>query len=402
MSNSVDRFQWNINTKTRRKKTIDYFVDLGVYMVLICNFFILWGNSQGIDLIVSWPTRLMVSYIFLLAIYLFITKATSNKAELTDALFVGLVAITAVCYVLTCKSALFGKLVQYMCFLMLPGCCVLYRHAGRVKELKKAIYIANVFYAFLFIALIYAPNSHIAYGPYGLEEVEELTLGYQNPNETAIYVMLSFFALTAAAFNEEKLTWKWCYGALAAEMYYIVLQTQSRTCIVLCTAFLVLALLQKRFKIGKKMLKVAVVLPVIILLIMMEFPQWIARLRFMGEVADTGRILIFNSFFENWDMSHAVLGDFLQYGGSNLHNSFLTLMGMFGLPTATFYMYFIYKNSVVYAEQSATQGAYLGYVGWIMLIIHGIAEGTLVAAGTVYAGMAGLMLILMLPEEKTE
>ena len=84
MESNTSRFQWTINERTKRNKTIDYFVDIGVYMVLICNFFILWGNSQDINVIVSWPTRLMVSYIFLLAIYLFITKVTSNKAELMN------------------------------------------------------------------------------------------------------------------------------------------------------------------------------------------------------------------------------------------------------------------------------------------------------------------------------
>lgn len=400
MSNSTQRFQWNVRTK--REKNIDYFVEIGVYMVLICNFFILWGKSQGIDLIVSWPTRLMVSYIFLLAIYLFSAKVAGEKAKSIEALFVVLVAVTAFCCLYICKSAIMCKLVQYMCFLMLPGCCVLYKHAGRVKELKKAIYIANIFYAILFVALIYAPNSHVAYGRYGLEVVEELTLGFQNPNETAIYVMISFFVLTCAVFSQKKRLWKGFYGALATQMFYIVWQTQSRTCVVLSVAFLVLALLHKWFRIGKKMLNVAVALPAVILVIMLELPEWIATLRFMGEVADTGRIRIFNAFFANWDLSRAVLGNFLQYGGQNLHNSFLTLIGMFGVPVAVFYMYFLHRATMVYYREDTKPVAYLGYVGWVMLIIHGIAEGTLVSAGTVFAGLMGLMLILMLPEEKTE
>ena len=156
------------------------------------------------------------------------------------------------------------------------------------------------------------------------------------------------------------------------------------------------------FRIGKKMLNVAVVLPAIVLVIMMAFPDWVATLRFMGEVADTGRIQIFNAFFANWDLGIAVLGNFLQYGGQNLHNSFLTLIGMFGLPVAVFYMYFLRKATMTYYREDAKPVAYLGYVGWVMLIIHGIAESALLTAGTVYAGMVGLMLILMLPEEKTE
>lgn len=398
MSNSTSRFQWHIREK--QKKTIDYFVDIGVYMVLICNFLILLGNSQDIALIVSWPTRIMVSYIFLLAIYIFATKVTSQKVEKTEALFVALVAVTAFCYLYTCKSAIMGKLVQYMCFLMLPGCMVLYRHAGRVKDLKKAIHIANACYALLLIALSFAPNSHIAYGRYGLEEVEELTLGFQNPNETAIYLMLTFFALATAFVGEKKGLLKWSCGLLAALMFYMILQTQSRTCIVLAVAFLILALLQKKFRLKENTLKAAVCLPACVLIIMMEFPQWVASLRFMGEVADTGRIQLFNAFFRDWDLGIAILGSFSQYGGSNMHNSFLTLMAMFGIPAAIYYMYFFYKATTAYHPKVDSPASYLGYVGWLMVIVHGVAEGTLLAAGTVYAGMAGLLLILMLPEEQ--
>lgn len=402
MESNTNRFQWTINEKTRTKKTIDYFVDIGVYMVLICNFFILWGNSQDIDVIVSWPTRLMVSYVFLFAIYLFATNLTGNKVERTEALFVVLVAITAVCYILTCKSNVFGKLVQYMCFLMLPGCCVLYKHAGRIGELKKAVYIANILYALLFVALTSADNSHMAWDEYGLKEVEELTLGYENPNETAMYLMLNSFCLVATAFAAKKFIVKAISGVLAVQIIYMVFETRSRTCIVLCVVFLVLTLVQKWFRIGKKVLNVAVFLPAAVLLVMMQFPEWIASLRFMGEVADTGRIMIFTSFFKEWNLGTALLGDFLKYGGDNLHNSFLTLMGMFGIPAAIYYMYFLHKSTTAYSEKLETPVAYSGYVGWVMMIIHGIAEGALLVAGTVYAGMAGALLILMLPEGNTE
>ena len=402
MESNTSRFQWTINERTKRNKTIDYFVDIGVYMVLICNFFILWGNSQDIDVIVSWPTRLMVSYIFLLAIYIFGTNLIGNKVEWIEALFVGLVTITAVCYIFTCKSALLGKLVQYMCFLMLPGCCVLYKHAGRIRELKKAIYIANVFYALLLITLAFADNSHTAWDFYGEREIEELTLGYENPNETAMYLMLTCFCLVAAFFTTSKRIEKVVSGVLAVQIFYMVLQTRSRTCIVLCAVFLILTLVQNRFRIGRKMLNVAVFLPAAVLLVMMQFPQWIASLRFMGEVADTGRIIIFTSFFKEWNLGTALLGDFLRYGGENLHNSFLSLMGMFGIPAAIYYMYFLHKSTTAYSKNVQTKVAYLGYVSWIMVIIHGIAEGALLVAGTVYAGMVSSLLILMLPEEKTE
>ena len=122
----------------------------------------------------------------------------------------------------------------------------------------------------------------------------------------------------------------------------------------------------------------------------------------MGEMADTGRIMLFNAYFKNWDLGHALMGDFAQYGSSNMHNSFLTLMAMFGIPAAVYYMYFLYKSTTVYSERLETPVTYAGYVGWVMMIIHGIAEGTMVSAGTVYAGMMGLLLVLMLPEGNTE
>ena len=380
-------------------KTIDFYVEIGVYIVLVCNFFILLGNSQDITPFVSWPTRIMVSYIFPLAMYLFYDRARNNRVDRLDALYVALVITTLVCYLFTCRGSFLGRAVQYMCFLMLPGCFVLYRRIKNVKKIKNAVYIANIAYSLLLIFLSFMKNSHYYFGEYGLRIVQELTLGYTNPNETAIYLMLPFFLMLSAVFSVKANWKKFALAALAAQLLYMVWATKSRTCIILCMAALILIFAQRIFRIGRLGTIVATFLPLIAFLVVMLFPEWVTTQSVMGEVADTGRYRLFDSFFNKLNLESVLIGDYLTYGGSNMHNSFLSIMAMFGLPVAILYIFFLHRALQNYRNYENTLGKYAAFIGLLMVIAHGASEGTLLTAGTVYAGMSGLLLLLTLPEE---
>lgn len=380
-------------------KTIDFYVEIGVYIVLVCNFFILLGNSQGITFFVSWPTRIMVSYIFLLAIYLFYDRARNNRVDRLDALYVALVITTLVCYLFTCRGSFLTKAVQYMCFLMFSGCFVLYRRIKNVKQIKHAVYIANIIYALLLIFLSFMKNSHYYFGEYGLRIVQELTLGYTNPNETAIYLMLPFFVMLSAVFSIKANWKKYALAALAAQLLYMVWATKSRTCIILCVVALVLILTRQIFRIGNISIAAVTLLPLIAFLVIMLFPEWVTTQTVMGEVADTGRYHLFGSFFNKSSLESVIIGDFLSYGGSNMHNSFLSIMAMFGLPVAILYIFFLHRALQNYKTCNNSLENYASFVGLLMVVAHGVSEGTLLVSGTVYAGMAGLLLILALPEE---
>lgn len=380
-------------------KTNEVYIELGVYLTLICNFFILWGNSQKITTFVSWPTRLMISYIFLLAAVFLVNSITCRKVGLIDAWFVALAIYTAVCFVM---GRNLGRLVQYMCFAMLPSCIVLYRRVVHVRRMKRAVYIANNYYAILFVLLSFADNSHHYQGEYSIEILEELTLGFRNTNETGIYLMLSFLIMISSVFFWKKRWQKRAALILSVVLWCLLVQTKCRMTILLAAIAAVLAFLQRSFKLGSINRRIVLLLPAISFLATILFPETIGKLLFMGEQLDTGRYGLYQGFLGSLDIIGILVGDVPGFMGGNLHNSYLSVVASYGVLNTIFYIFFL--NAVLREQQAnakKSEASYVAYLGVLCVIAHGISEGTLLIAGTVYAGMAGLLFLLTLPEEET-
>ena len=106
------------------------------------------------------------------------------------------------------------------------------------------------------------------------------------------------------------------------------------------------------------------------------------------------------SFFSNSSLLVLLAGNYAQYAAENLHNSFLSLCALFGIPGAWLYFRFLRQALRYYRRQLTGRASYMAYAGLLAIIAHGVAEGTLLVAGAVYTGLGGLLLVLMLPENE--
>lgn len=379
-------------------KNFSFYVELGVYIVLICNFFILLGNSQKIELFVSWPTRLMMIYIFLLGLVLFAHCVTNRKVGIVDAWFTAVLAYTAVCFVARMAPS---QIVRYMCFVMLPACMVLYRRVENVNRLKTAIYLANWCYALLFFELSKAGNSHDYNDLYGIRILDELTLGYGNPNETGMYLMLSFIIMISSVFFWKKVWQKVVSLGLSALVYSLLWQTDCRMAILLATIVAAAAFLQHLFKAGKIVRVIVLLLPLISFLITILLPEFVDSLSLMDEQLDTGRLGLYQLFLSRINFGVILVGNMPGFVDGNLHNSYVSLVSAYGVLATVLYIAFM--NAVLREKQKDTRNnnaaGYVAYVGALCVVAHGMAEAALIISGTVYAGMAGLLFLLSLPEE---
>lgn len=385
--------QRNIS-KRRHVKSIDYYVDLGIYLVLICNFLILLGNSQGITVLVSGPTRLMVSYIFALAIVLFFYNASRHQVCTIDAWFMALAAYAVICFVFQWDIS---RLVQFMCFAMLPSCAVLYRSVKKVAYIKQTVYTANCCYAVLFILLSMAPNSHDFQGNYAIIALDELTLGFNNTNETGMYLMLSFFIMLSSVWSWKKKWQKNLSIFFCCVQVYMIWQTRCRIVMVLVIMAVAFTLLRRHYRLRGLARRFVLYLPILSLLGSLLFHDWTRLLTLFNEELDSGRYNIYMTFFNSLDISGILIGN---APGSNLHNSYLSIMAAYGIITALLYILFL--NAVLREQQYNIKDtkSYVAYIGILCVVTHGIAEGTLLIAGTVYAGLTGLLFLLTLPEEE--
>ena len=144
---------------------------------------------------------------------------------------------------------------------------------------------------------------------------------------------------------------------------------------------------------------IAFLIPLISLVLVRVIPDTLKELNFMGEAMDTGRYFVFNRYFDGLTVGSFLFGDVAKYPGNNMHNSYLSILAMFGVLVTIVYILFFNTSLKAYYNKLSNTQSYVAYAGVLAVIIHGAAEGALLMAGTVYAGMTGLLFLLMLPEE---
>ena len=392
------RIQLNTSSKSG-SPAISKDIRLCLYITLICNFFILLGNPLQNDFMVSWATRALILSVCAETVWTAINWLRKRRIDIADAYFLAIIFFSAISMLF---GGVFGMLkasIAYLCFLMLPGYIVLYRRADNISRLKTAVYIANIFYTGVYIYLRFTDRAFIYYGDYGEEIIEDLTLGYGNANETGIYLMLSFFIMLSAFFAAKKRWHKGVIFLLSGVLFYLLWETDCRVCIILVAVVLVLTVSKWLFRLQKRTILVALLIPLLSLILVRVMPDTLKTLNFMGDSVDTGRYFLFDSFFDRLTIGSFFFGDVARYPGSNMHNSYLSLLAMFGALTVIPYVLFLNTSLKVYYEKLSGTQRYVAFAGVLAVIIHGSVEGTLIMSGTVYAGMAGLLFLLMLPEE---
>lgn len=381
--------------------TIDFgkYIRLCLYVTLICNFFILLGNPLQNDFMVSWATRCLILLVFAASVLAVIKLLRRSLVGVADICFLAVIALSAIRMLMGGVSGIMAAAVPYLCFVMLPGYIVLYRRADNINRLKAAVYVANVFYTVVYVYLRFTDKAFLYYGPYGATTIGELTLGYDNPNQTGIYLMLSFFIMLSAVFAAKKRWQRRGCVLLCGALCYLLWETECRTCIVLAAVVLILTIFKflPRLKAGARL--IVFLIPLVSLILVRTIPDTLTALSFMGDVVDTGRYLVFDQLFSNLTIGSFLFGDVVGYAGTNMHNSYLSLLAMFGILTTIMYVMFLSTSLKAYCKKLSGFSSYVAYAGVLAVIVHGAAEGTLIISGTVYAGMAGLLFLLMLPEE---
>lgn len=396
----MERPKYNCYILSENNRSLQY---IGLIITVVAVFFILMGNAYRLTGYVSIATRILVSFVFLIGTVYAISTITYNKSDQISTLFLLLVILTIVSVIVSGINNLVSHFVSYMCFLMLPAYLIAYSNIGFLGKARNIIFFSNFVYTILFFALSRSPLAHIGYTEYGIGTYisNDLTLGYGNPNETAIYLLVSFIIMFAGIHYKTGMI-KLIYFLFTCVLGYLIIQTHCRAGIFLTAICVILKLIRPFFQVGTRTIRIVVLLPIIIAVLVVINPDIFRQIMILGEAAETGRYAIYDSYVRGITLKSILVGDYASYATSNLHNSFLTVFSMFGLPATIVYFRFLDRSINMYLPRIEDSVSYIGLIGVLCLILHGIAEGTLLVAGTVYAGLFSLLILLMIPEVPCE
>ena len=384
-----------------REKWIIRPADWCLTVALLCNFLIFLGEPLRNDSIVRLGSRGLIFSVLGFALLQFMLAIKRQRVR-NVACFAALVISAGVSTFFSGPAAFLQHLIPLVCFLMLPVSLLLYKNIYNIRLMQKVIYGANWAYTVLWTVLSFSPLSHIFYGQYGARTVEELTLGYANPNQTGIFLMMSFIIAFCAFRRDIKNDQKILYLIQCVWTFVLVCRTQSRACIILSAAIVLLWFFKKVDKIGNKFTLCCFLLPLLMACLLVFGGEKVQDFLILGEELDTGRADLFNSVFARLTFGTFLFGDFASFIGLNLHNSYITIFAVFGVIGFVAYWAFLRKVVKDYYTQinKKSPSAMLAYLGVLAVIAHGSIESTLLTAGMVYGSLVSLLFILTLNGDK--
>ena len=375
--------------------------DWCVIIALICNFLILLGEPLKNSFILSLGSRGLIFSILGFALFQLVVTI-QNKKEKNIYYLVAVIASAGVSALLSGVTAILQHLVPLICFFMLPISLLLYKKIYRVANIKTWIYRFNWLYTLLFTYLFFSPMSHVFYGEYGKETLDALTLGYANPNQTGIYLMISFIIAFSGFQRDMKKGRKIAYIIQSLWTFILVCQTLSRTCIILSIAIFLMWIFKRVSKVGNKFTIVCFALPLVMACLLIFGGDKVQDILIFNEEFDTGRIDLFKSVLMKLTPTTILFGNFSKWIGGNLHNSYFTVFAIFGLVGIVLYLVFLWKIVKDYFTQidKKSPAAMLAYLGILAAIVHGSTESTLLTAGMIYGSLFSLLFILTLNENE--
>ena len=280
-------------------------------------------------------------------------------------------------------------------FLIFP-LMLAYKDFFRIDDrAKSVVYMFNALYSLVFIFLYHTDKRHAYEGGYGLSHITEVTLGYSNPNQAAMFLFLCVIGLVSGIFYTKSKYMRLFLIADGGYLAWIMLQTESRATILLFAAFIVLSLLAVKREISRRWINFAFMVPLsyVLLLPLFSFLNW--DFVFLNETFFNGREKIFLRYFDQLNVVTFLLGDMNTFAIENLHNGYIAISASAGALTCVSYVKFLRSNLVWNRPtKTAPVSERIAFVGFLCAVMYTCAEAAFFVGGSHYAFLLFSLFVL--------
>ena len=273
------------------------------------------------------------------------------------------------------------ELIGFLALIMM----LMYSAFFEIKDIKAVVLFANIAASLIFISLYYSNLRYVYTGDYGIAQIDALTLGYSNPNLTAIYLFVCAINLVIAIFYFKQKLLRFLLLLDVAHILMMLYKTESRTAILLIAAFLILSICSFFYKLPKWCLGVAIIMPLAYAVIAQWFLPYFEGVTFKGESIFNGREDIFSRYFNNLDALSFILGDFNEFKFDNLHNGYVSIAATLGVPGLICFILFL-KESIYmnYRPKEFERYESVAFWGFICIVMYACTEASLFVGSASY------------------
>lgn len=288
--------------------------------------------------------------------------------------------------------------VASLSFLEIPILISAYPNVCERKKIRKTIYICFILLALFYIGISFTSLSNIYYNDYGEKQVPFLTLGYKNPNQTSMYLVTCFIILICLMLETRKIKFKILSGVLAITMLYLIVQTLSRTGLLVCIIFVLLTFCLRKTGIPLILHLIAFALPIMFFVITLIWSDALQTLSILGEDFETGRLEIYRDFLNELTPIRFLIGWHPMHF-TNLHNAILTIFATTGIFCTGSYVFFLYKKLQFLLQFiNSRRIGKNALIGLYCIMIYMSVESAFLVSGGAFAVMFFSLYILCVTE----
>ncbi len=284
-----------------------------------------------------------------------------------------------------------GNGLKLLGFLILP-IMLLYSTVFQIDaRAKTAVLIFNLAASLVFIDLYNSDKRYIFEGPYDMVQLDVITLGYPNPNQTAMYLFLCAVSLAAGAFYFKPVLIKAIFAADTVCMAWFLQQTGARSAALLFVTFLVLIWVTGKREVSGLWVSIALLVPLLYVLVL----PLASDVTVMGESMFNGREAIFNRYFRNLNFSSFILGDLNRFKFENLHNGYVAIAASVGVPACAGYIHLMKTClQINRPRRGAPASERVAFVGFLCAVMYTCAEAAFFVGGATYAMLVFSVCVL--------
>ena len=322
--------------------------------------------------------------IFFSAIIYFILELYSEIKLTLEVVALLIIIIIAFISMSLSKQINYEGLSHLLSFLEIPFFIVFLRPNANVKRIN-IVAITEFIIVVLYLVAFYSDRSHVIPTIYGTRLIDDLTLGFSNPNETAMHL---FAAMTVSVsllyYYKNKLARCLLFLILILLLFFIN-ETHSRAGIIFSVLFLVSVIPFIRIeKLIPVFQYVSLLFPVLVLLLSITYSAFFKTHSLFGQQIDTGRIDIYLQRLTNLKAYQWILGDY-SYLFQNSLNSYLSVLVTLGLPSLLLFFYLIYRCSIFIKSSVLTDYGLIAYLAFLITIMYSSVESASLVSGSLYA-----------------
>jgi hypothetical protein len=254
------------------------------------------------------------------------------------------------------------------------------------KTTEKYIVRIPIILGTLFIVSYYFLGNTQIYG-------DGITLGFHNPNFTAMWLTHFLCYGIYAFFNTKKLYLRIGYICFSVIIGYFIFLTHARACIggMFCFFLLLLwGLIKRSYKIPKGVILLILIFPLIFVILYIRLKYYLMYTSNFDFIVSEGKSIM--SRFDVWNMtirhflSNWWTGDYsgisYGFGTSQMLNIYWDILASYGILPFMLFFIFLWKIVKISNERIKSFPAYISLISFLVIILTGTFEASLVAGCT--------------------